>query len=66
MSSIKAALGLTKNIGNYESLRIDAEITVDVKPGDEHSEEEWDKAWEEVDRQVEKKLLELEATTDGK
>lgn len=65
METIKVALGLTKNIGNYESLRIDAEYSRTVKD-DEDLSAAYENAWDIVDAQVESKLLELSEETDRK
>lgn len=38
ITEIKVSYGKTKNLGNYESLRSDAEITVQVQGGDDINE----------------------------
>jgi hypothetical protein len=54
---IKGQLGITKNAGNYESIRIDAgaELVVD----DITDPDSWKALWDEIDSQVEAKLLEV-------
>lgn len=54
--AIWASLGLTKNLGSYESLRIDAGARLTVEDIDD--EEEWNKLWRIVEAEVERKLLE--------
>jgi len=56
---IWASVGITKNLGNYESLRLDAGARV-VCSGIE-DEEGWKKLWDAVDSQIESKLQELDA-----
>tara|TARA_Y100001949_G_C15977476_1_gene326839 strand:+ start:817 stop:1017 length:201 start_codon:yes stop_codon:yes gene_type:complete len=55
---IWVSLGITKNLGNYESLRLDAgaEIRTDVVDNDN----EWERLWQKVDEQIEQKLSELD------
>jgi hypothetical protein len=65
MTTIRVALGITKNIGNYESLRLDCEYETDISDN-AIVDDEYINAWAMVDAQIEKKLLELEADTDGK
>jgi len=65
MEEIKVALGITKNIGNYESLRIDAEYSASLVDGAD-LDEAYVRAWGIVDSQVESKLLELSEETDRK
>ncbi|MEY2973514.1 MAG: hypothetical protein RI886_1291 [Pseudomonadota bacterium] len=56
---IWASVGITKNLGNYESLRLDAGARV-ICSGIE-DEEGWKKLWDSVDSQIEAKLQELDA-----
>lgn len=58
MSRIRVAYGLTLNIGNYESIRLDASIEEDVKSGQE-SRAVFEHAWHQV--QMEVKLQEKAA-----
>jgi len=54
-----ASVGITKNLGNYESLRLDAGARVVASNIDET--ESWDKLWDAIDSQIEAKLLEIDA-----
>jgi hypothetical protein len=56
--TINVTVGLTRNLGNYQSLRIDAGLTVDAE--DVMSDDEWAAAWEKVESQVETRLAELD------
>lgn len=56
---IWASVGITKNLGNYESLRLDAGARV-ISSGIE-DEDAWKKLWDAVDSQIEAKLQELDA-----
>lgn len=56
---IWASVGITKNLGNYESLRLDAGARV-ICNGIE-DEDGWKKLWDAVDSQIEAKLQELDA-----
>tara|TARA_Y100001951_G_C11029567_1_gene124207 strand:+ start:80 stop:304 length:225 start_codon:yes stop_codon:yes gene_type:complete len=55
---IWVSLGITKNLGNYESLRLDAgaEVRTDVVDNDIV----WAQLWQKVDEQIEAKLSELD------
>lgn len=55
---IWASIGITKNLGNYESLRLDAGAKITAKISDE--EESWGKLWQSIDDQIESKLRELD------
>jgi predicted kinase len=57
MSKIKAAIGITKNLGNYESLRLDASEERDVSEG-ENKDEAWKELWKSVENQLEGQLEE--------
>lgn len=48
---ITATFGLTINLGNYESARIDCQYETDVREG-ETIEEAYDRAWSIVDEQI--------------
>lgn len=56
--TIWASVGITKNLGNYESCRIDAgaRLTVD----NVEDEEAWKKLWETVQGEVEAQLLQVD------
>lgn len=55
ITEIKVSYGKTKNLGNYESARADAEITIVVQEG-ESVNELIEKAQLEVKRHVHKEL----------
>lgn len=55
---IWASIGVTKNLGNYESLRLDAGAR--VKAPSENDEQAWANLWNAVDEQIEAKLRELD------
>jgi len=56
---IWASLGITKNLGNYESLRLDAGAKVQASSEDDESA--WQSLWAAVDEQIEMKLRELDS-----
>lgn len=60
---IKASIGVTKNVGNYESVRIDVGIEFD---GDIDSPDVWAYAWKTVNDQAEAKVNEVEASLGTK
>lgn len=51
---IWCSVGVTKNLGNYESLRIDAGARINVT--DVVSSEDWTKLWELVSQQIDEQL----------
>lgn len=55
---IWASIGITKNLGNYESLRLDAGARTKASSIDDESA--WKKLWASIDAQIEAKLLELD------
>ena len=55
---IWVSIGITKNLGNYESLRLDAGAEVRTNRVD--NELEWSQLWDRVDEQIEAKLAELD------
>jgi hypothetical protein len=57
-TEIWASVGITKNLGNYESLRLDAGARVTASSVED--EEAWNKLWSIVDSQIEAKLQELD------
>lgn len=57
-TEIWASIGITKNLGNYESLRLDAGARTVATSLDD--EEAWKKLWESIDSQIEAKLQELD------
>ena len=58
-TEIWASIGITKNLGNYESLRLDAGARTSCVSLE--SEEAWKNLWDVVDSQIEAKLQELDA-----
>lgn len=58
-TEIWASIGITKNLGNYESLRLDAGARTSCTSLG--SEEAWKNLWDVVDSQIEAKLQELDA-----
>ena len=55
---IWASLGITKNLGNYESLRLDAGAKTIASSLDD--EDAWKKLWDSIDMQIEARLKELD------
>lgn len=55
---IWASVGITKNLGNYESLRLDAGARITTESAE--NEDAWKRLWEVVDSQIEAKLQELD------
>lgn len=55
---IWASIGITKNLGNYESLRLDAGAKTKASSVDDDTA--WKRLWESIDAQIEAKLLELD------
>lgn len=53
-----ASIGITKNLGNYESLRLDAGAECYAESLDD--KEAWGKLWESIDAQIEAKLQEID------
>jgi hypothetical protein len=55
---IWASIGITKNLGNYESLRLDAGAKITTSDIEDGSA--WQRLWNSVDEQIELKLKELD------
>jgi hypothetical protein len=55
---IWASVGITKNLGNYESLRLDAGARITASSSED--EGAWAKLWQSLDDQIESKLKELD------
>jgi hypothetical protein len=55
---IWASIGITKNLGNYESLRLDAGAKCKASSLDDGTA--WKKLWDSIDEQIEAKLQELD------
>ena len=58
-TEIWASFGITKNLGNYESLRLDAGARTHAASLDD--QEAWAKLWDSIDSQIEAKLQELDS-----
>jgi len=56
---IWASIGITKNLGNYESLRLDAGAK--CKATSLEDEDAWKRLWDSIDSQIEAKLQELDS-----
>ncbi len=54
-----ASIGITKNLGNYESLRLDAGAKMTCLSIED--EDAWKKLWQSIDAQIESKLQELDS-----
>lgn len=52
---IHVAFTFTKNLGNYENLKVDAAVTMSVDPEDD-VEEVYTRAWANVKKQIRKGL----------
>lgn len=52
---IRVQVGVTKNLGDFNSLRLDAAYETDVR-NDESVNEAYDRAWTLVDEQVDAQL----------
>ena len=57
-AEIWASVGITKNLGNYESLRLDAGAKSMASSMEDESS--WKKLWAALDEQIEAKLKELD------
>jgi len=56
-NTIEAEVGITKNLGNFESLRLGARESYDLSPG-EDKVEAWNALWKSIQDQIEAQLLE--------
>lgn len=56
---IWASIGITKNLGNYESLRLDAGAR--TKASSLEDENAWKELWNSIDAQIEARLQELDS-----
>ena len=56
------SIGITKNLGNYESMRLDAGEKLS---GDPQDDKLWNQLWETVDAQLESKLAEIDKGNAG-
>lgn len=57
-AEIWASIGITKNLGNYESLRLDAGAKILASSLED--QDSWQKLWNSLDEQIEAKLKELD------
>lgn len=57
-AEIWASIGITKNLGNYESLRLDAGAK--ILASNLEDQDAWQKLWNSLDEQIEAKLKELD------
>lgn len=57
-AEIWASIGITKNLGNYESLRLDAGAKIMATSLDDAGS--WARLWQSLDDQIEEKLKELD------
>lgn len=55
VNQISVLVGYTKNLGNYESLRLDAGVTVEVEEG-ENEKKAYKKAWDLAGEQISEQL----------
>lgn len=55
---IMVSVGVTRNLGDFNSLRLDVQRRTELKPG-ETSEEAYDRAWAEVEAELEEQLAEF-------
>lgn len=60
--TIGASIGITKNLGNYESLKLDARADAEVE--DIHDPEAWQEVWDEIEAQLEAKVTEANEDLD--
>ena len=60
-SEIWASIGITKNLGNYESLRLDAGAKIHIDNAND--DQAWSNLWDLIDSQIEAKLRELDGET---
>jgi len=62
-SKVWVSIGVTKNLGNYESFRLDAGAqSANEDPLDD---EVWNKLWAKVEAEIEKKLNEANQELSG-
>lgn len=60
---IRTVVSVTRNLGNYESLKIEASFETSAR-GSETPEEAFDRAWLVVDTEVNEKVLEALGGTE--
>lgn len=64
-TSFKVSFGQTVNTGNFESVRIDAEVEYELEPG-ETIEDAFEKGFKEVFKQVNPKAKLIKASVEKK
>lgn len=62
---VKVGLGYTLNLGNFQSLRIDLEVT-DSKREGENTNEAFDRIYEFVENRLAEKVKEASSELEGK
>ncbi len=62
---VKVALGYTVNLGNFQSLRIDLEVS-DNKRENENTNEAFERVYEFVENKLAEKVKEASAEIEGK
>jgi hypothetical protein len=62
---VKVALGYTLNLGNFQSLRIDLEVS-DNKRENENTNEAFERVYEFVENKLAEKVKEASAEIEGK
>lgn len=64
-TKVKVALGYTLNLGNFQSLRIDLEVS-DNKRENENTNEAFERVYEFVENKLAEKVKEASAEIEGK
>ncbi len=64
MTKVKVDLGYTRNMGNFESLRVDIGVEDDLRTNSDGSPENVEQAFNRVYSYVEKKLVEKVQETE--
>ena len=59
VKELTVSFGFTKNLGNFNSARHDASITVSVDPSKDDLEEVYTKCWETCKDQVRKQVKQI-------
>jgi hypothetical protein len=62
-NAVWVALGVTKNLGNYENVKIDAGIRLVIDPSESVSET-YERAWSAVEEEVERQISSLNEQMD--
>ena len=62
---VKVALGYTLNLGNFQSLRIDLEVS-DNKRENENTNEAFERVYEFIENKLAEKVKEASAEIEGK